>query len=124
MLLGLDWHESEIDKGLELDIGGWLKSMKEELEFLIMVLSLNFNDVMKISFLVCFERYVHLDSQASSEGALHVVLNREFGSLGRCKFEPSDTLADISNCDSNLIILIRFDIYYENGSYTIKTSYL
>ena len=61
MLSSFYRDEPKVHKGFKLHIGCWLQCMQEKLEFLIMTFRLNFNHIVKVTFMVCFKRYVHLD---------------------------------------------------------------
>jgi hypothetical protein len=51
--------------------------MQEQLELLVMALSLDFDDIVEVSLLVSLERNVHLDRKTGGKWALHVVLDLE-----------------------------------------------
>jgi len=85
--------------------------VQEELELLVVTLSLDLHYIMEVSLLVRLERNVHLDRETCSEWALHVVLDLELDGLGAGEFQPSDALTDVSDCDSHLIVLVGLDVF-------------
>ena len=110
VLGGLDGHEPEVDERLELHIWSRSEGVQEELELLVMTLSLDLNNVVEVSLLVCLERNVHLDGKTGCEWSLHVVLDLELGSLRAGELEPSHSLADVPYGDSHLVVLVGLDI--------------
>lgn len=128
VLSSFDRHESKVDKGFKLHIRCWLQGMQEKLEFLVMTFRLNFNNIVKVTFMVCFKRYVHLDCKTSCQWTLHIMLNLELGCLWTCEFQSPDSLAYISNCNCHFVVLVWLNIYslkgltynYKTGSYIIK----
>ena len=81
-----------------------------ELKLLVVTFSLDLNDIVEITFCVCFEGNIHFDSQAGGKGTLHVVLNLEFARLRGHKFQPSDSFADVPDGHCYFVILIWLDI--------------
>ena len=68
------------------------------------------NDIMEVSNTISFEADIHLDGQPSSQGALHIVVTFELGSLWLRKLDSSHSLRDIPHCHGHLIVLVHLDI--------------
>ena len=81
MLCSFDRDEPKVYKRLKLYIRRRLQSMQEKLEFLVMTFRLNFNDIVKVTFMVCFKRYIHLNCKTSCQWTLHIVFNLELRCL-------------------------------------------
>ena len=52
MLRRLDWNEPEVDEGLKLDVRSWSQGVKEELELLVVSLSLDLDHIVEVTLLV------------------------------------------------------------------------
>ena len=90
--------------------------MQEELELFVVAFRLDLDDVMEVSILVCLEGDVHLDGKTSSERTLHVVLYLELGCLWARELQTPDPLADVSDGDCHLIVLVGLDVYIINNN--------
>ena len=84
--------------------------MEEELELLVMAFRLDLDHIMEVTVRICLEGDVHLHCKTGGDGALHVVLNLELRGFGACELQPANTLADVSNRHSYLVILIWLDV--------------
>jgi hypothetical protein len=111
LVLGcLDGNEPEVDQRLELDVWRWPEGVQEELELLVVALSLDLNDVVEVALLIRLERDVHLHCQPGCERTLHVVLDLELGGLGAGELEPPHSLADVPDCDGHLVVLVGLNV--------------
>jgi len=110
MFSSLDRHKPKICKRFELDIRSRFEGVQEELKLLVMAFRLNLNDIVEVTLCICFKGNVHFDSQSCCKWSLHVVFNLKLRRLGISELESSHSLADVSDCDSDLVVLVWLNV--------------
>jgi len=105
------WDELEVDEWLELNVRSWSEGMKVELEGRVVAFGMNLDHIVEISLLVRFKLHVHLDGEASGDGAGVLVLTVELGSGWLREVDATHVLGDVSDRNSHLVVLVWLDIF-------------